>query len=276
MAFKAQMKKIANKSGLLPQQIQQSYLIERFLIKLARSEYSDQFIIKGGFLIESLIGIGSRATMDLDATIKGFDLNKETLTKIISAILIIDNNDSFALSLTEIESIREADNYPGYRIKIQAEFGYIAEQIIIDVTTGDRMTPSEIAYTYPLLFEDGKLQLTAYNLETILAEKIETLMSRREANTRPRDYYDLYILTTLFPTEIEILQLKIALQETAKKRGTENLIKDTDRVLSSIRNSDFQKNLWSKYQKQYAYAKELNFDNVLNVIQELLKKLDLN
>lgn len=275
MAFKAQIKRIAGEKGLLPQQVQQCYLIERFLMKLASSEYSNQFIIKGGFLIGSLIGIGSRTTMDLDATIKDFHLNKESLTEIITSILAIKIDDSFSLSLLGIEDIREADNYPGYRVKIQATFNSIIEQITLDITTGDRLIPSEINHTYQLIIENNLLQLSAYNLETLLAEKIETVMSRREANTRPRDYYDLYSLTTFFQHTINLSLLKKALQETATRRGTNHLMKDVKRVVQTIRNSEFQKKLWEKYQHQYAYAKELEFDAVLEVIEDLLYTLSL-
>lgn len=246
MAFKAQIKRIAGEKGLLPQQVQQCYLIERFLMKLASSEYSNQFIIKGGFLIGSLIGIGSRTTMDLDATIKDFHLNKESLNEIITSILAIKIDDSFSLSLLGIEDIREADNYPGYRVKIQATFNSIIEQITLDVTTGDRLIPSEINHTYQLIIENNLLQLSAYNLETLLAEKIETVMSRREANTRPRDYYDLYSLTTFFHHTINLSLLKKALQETATRRGTNHLMKDVKRVVQTIRNSEFQKKIMGK------------------------------
>lgn len=273
MAFKARMKNIAKEKGLLSQQVQQSYLIERFLVKLANSNYADRFIVKGGFLIGNLVGIDSRSTMDLDTTIKGFDLTKEKLTSVIEEILSVKSTDSFNLKFVGVEDIRDFDDYPGYRVKIRAVFGYIDEQITVDVTTGDRITPSEVPFNYQMIFEEQQLLLKSYNLETILAEKIETIMSRREANTRPRDYYDLYILHKLYHSKIDIRLLREALKETAAKRGTEHLISEVPIVIQTISNSALQRSLWSKYQKQYSYAQGLSFTDVIENIHLLLNSV---
>jgi predicted nucleotidyltransferase component of viral defense system len=273
MSFKAKMRQIAKQKKLTPQQVQQNYLIEQFLIHLAHSNYSPNFIIKGGVLIGNLIGLGSRTTMDHDTTVKGFILTKEHLRTIIQEILGVPTEDSFQLRLLSINDIRETDEYAGYRIKISATFGKIHEFISLDVTTGDKVTPSEMKYPYRTLFENQTLTLYSYNIETILAEKLETIMSRREANSRPRDYYDIYILNKLFSTDISRSLLKKAFFNTANQRNSTQLMSDVPIVISSILNSTFQQELWSKYRKQYTYAHDLEFSTVLQSINNLLTTL---
>ena len=195
MSFKAKIKQIAQEKGLVTQQVQQNYLIEVFLTKLAKSNYRDNFIIKGGYLIGGIIGLDMRATMDLDTTIKGFKLMPERLAEIAQEIVNIPTEESFALKFEAIEAIRETDDYPGYKLKLVADFEKIHELVTIDVTTGDAITPKEIDFNFQKMFSDESIALLSYPIETILAEKIETILSRGIATTRPRDFYDVYILS---------------------------------------------------------------------------------
>lgn len=273
MSFKTKIKQIALQKGITPQQVQQNYLIEVFLSKLAQSKYRDQFIIKGGYLIGGIVGLDLRATMDLDTTIKGFELNPENLLSIAKEVVTIPTEDSFKLEVEGVDEIREADDYPGYRLKIVATFERIKEPITLDVTTGDAITPKEVDFNFYKIFSEEKLTLLAYPLETVLAEKIETILSRGIATTRPRDFYDVYLLYKLKGDTIHYLTLHQALKNTQEKRQSNFEVSDFSKILTDIQNSDFQQKLWKKYQRQYAYARTTTFDDLFDVMKQLLKKI---
>ena len=270
MSFNAKIKHVAKEKGVTAQQVQQNYLIEAFLIKLSQSKYKDKFIIKGGYLIGGMIGIDLRTTMDLDATIKGFELTAENLYTITNEIVSVPTEESFSFALKDVEEIRETEDYPGYRMKLLAKFEQIHEIISIDVTTGDIITPREVNFNFKKMFNEDKIELLSYPLETVLAEKIETILSRGIAITRPRDFYDVYILSKLKADQINYHTLKLAIENTKEKRKSTFVTADYELIISELRESNFQYQLWEKYRKQYRYAKETTFDEVIISVKELL------
>ena len=182
----------------------QNYMLERLLERISLSEYKPNFILKGGFLISAIVGLDTRATMDLDTTIKGYDLTIENLKQIFESICSINVDDDVTFEIYNVSEIREGDEYPGYRVHLKALYAPLAVPLTVDVTTGDKITPREIEYTFKLLFDDKTISIMAYNLETVLAEKLETVISRGQANTRPRDFYDIHILYSLRGNECDI------------------------------------------------------------------------
>lgn len=272
MSFKAKINQIAIEKGIPAQQVQQNYLIEIFLEKLARCKYRDNFIIKGGYLIGGMIGLDLRATMDLDTTIVGIELSSENLYSIAEEIVKVQTEESFHLSVLGVENIREKDQYPGLKIKLIANFERIHEVVTIDVTTGDAITPKEIDFKFEKMFSNEEIQVWSYPIENVLAEKLETILSRGIATTRPRDFYDVFILSSVRSNKIDYVILGKALENTKEKRRSTFDLKDHDSILSEIQLSDFQQQLWIKYQNQYPYAKEVSFDSVIHSIAKLISK----
>lgn len=219
MQLKAFIKKKTAEKNISAQLVMQNYMMERLLERISLSKYKDNFILKGGFLIAAIIGLDTRTTMDLDATIKGFTLTHESIRAIFEDICKIEVEDDVTFSVVRITDIRETDDYPGIRVGLTASYPPLNVPLTVDVTTGDKITPHEIEYTFRLLFDERSISILAYNLETILAEKLETVLSRNIANTRPRDFYDVYILYTLRGSECSPEILKNALEETANKRA---------------------------------------------------------
>lgn len=195
MQLKAVVKNIAKEKKISAQLVLQNYMLERFLERVSVSRYKENFIIKGGFLISSMVGLDSRATMDMDATIKNYPVSEDTVRKMVEEILRIDLPDDITFTFKSIGEIREGDEYTGYRVALSANYPPMAVPLKLDITTGDKITPREIEYEYKLMLEDRKIRVLAYNMATILAEKLETAISRGDQNTRPRDYYDIYILS---------------------------------------------------------------------------------
>lgn len=224
MQLKAIMKKLAKENQISAQLVLQNYMLERFLERVSLSPYRDNYIIKGGFLISSMVGLNSRATMDMDATIKGYPVTQDAVQKMIEQILTVPVDDDITFTFKSIGEIREGDEYTGYRVALTADFPPMAVPLKLDITTGDKITPREIQYDYKLMLEDRHIQVMAYNLATILAEKLETVISRSDQNTRPRDYYDVYILTKLQAENIDFPALGAALMATASKRGSDSIL----------------------------------------------------
>ena len=270
MSYKAKIKQLAKEKGVSAQQVQQNYLIEIFLEKIAASKYKDNFIIKGDYLIGSLIGLDLRATMDLDATIKGFELTPEKLLEIAHQIVNIPTEVSFKLSVIGVEEIRETDDYPGFKLKLAADFERIHEIITIDVTTGDAITPKEIDFRFRRLFDDQRIELWSYPVENVLAEKLETILSRGVATTRPRDFYDVFILSKMKADQIDYTILATALINTKNKRGSVFDIKQSLEILTEISLSEFQQKLWANYQSQYHYAADIPHKTVLKAVSGLV------
>jgi predicted nucleotidyltransferase component of viral defense system len=270
MQFKSFIKKTAAEKHILAQLVMQNYLMERLLERIALSNYNNNFILKGGFLIAALVGLDSRATMDLDLTAKGINLSHENISEIFKEICSTKVHDDIAFSLIRISDIRENDDYPGVRVRLEANYLTLKVPIIIDVTTGDRITPKEIDYSYKLLFDERTISILAYNLETILAEKLETVLARNVVNTRPRDFYDIYILYALRGKECNVKILKRALQETTKKRNSSIILSDYHEILNAISKNKRLKEFWGKYQKEFEYAKDISYEDTCNMVMKIM------
>lgn len=273
MQFKAFIKKKAAEKHISAQLVMQNYMLERLIERISLSKYKQNFIIKGGFLISAIVGLDTRTTMDLDTTIKGFNLTHESIRKIFEEICKIEIEDDVSFEVAGVSDIREGDEYPGIRVALKANYPPISVPLTVDVTTGDVITPREIEYTFPLLFDERSISILAYTLETILAEKLETVLSRGITNTRPRDYYDIYTLYRLRGDTCNKKMLLLALERTTSKRGSSKILEDYPDIIAKIRTSEQLRNLWAKYQRTYEYAKGIAFDDTCDVIQQVMNSL---
>lgn len=271
-SFKAKIKNISKDKEIPAQQVQQHYLIEQVLKLISTSSYRDSFIVKGGYLIGQMIGLDKRTTMDLDVTLKGTEMSRENLMDIFEEILR-SKTDGFSFSVDKLEPIRQDDEYGGFSLKLNATFDTLKEVVFIDITTGDKITPREITYSMTSIFTNESIKIWTYNLETVLAEKLETIISRGLASTRPRDRYDLFTLYKLRKEEINLEVLKNALENTAEKRKSKETIYNWKEQVRGIEISDYQKELWIRYQRQFKYAKDISFDNSVQVIREIMQQI---
>lgn len=245
-------------------------MLERLLERISLSEYKSNFILKGGMLVAALVGLDARSTIDMDATIKGQPVTYDAVEKMFESILAIELDDSVELKIKSLEEIRDEAEYPGIRISIETVFDKIRQTLKVDVTTGDDITPKEISYSFRLMLEDRKINVMAYNLETVLAEKLETLIARSTTNTRMRDFYDIYILSKLQKENIDYDLLKEAISATAKRRCTFQLLSDAERILDQIEKSPEMKDLWKRYQFKFSYAEKLEWDEVMQAVKNML------
>ncbi len=273
MQLKAFIKKKAEEKNISAQLVMQNYMLERFIERISLSPYRYNFILKGGFLIAAIVGLDSRTTMDLDTTIKGFTLTHKNIKKIITEISEIQLDDDVAFVVGDISDIREGDDYPGIRVGIKANYPSINVPLSVDITTGDVITPQEVEYTFPLLFDDRTVSILAYNIETVLAEKLETVLSRGIANTRPRDFYDIHILTVLHSNQYDIKVLKEALVRTANKRGSVGIIDEYSEIIGEVMNNKQMQNFWKRYQKNYDYAMEVSFEDTCWSIMNIMERI---
>lgn len=272
-SFKAKIKNIAKEKDVPPQQIQQSYLIEQVLRMISKSVYKNHFIVKGGYLIGNMIGVEKRTTMDLDVSIKNEELTQTNLCNIFNEVFNQNDGDGFRFVLDSVKPIRKDDIYGGFQIRINAIYDTLREIVFIDVTTGDAITPHEVEYRLYSIFSEDEIDILSYNLETVIAEKIETVISRGEASTRPRDRYDLFTLWKIRNTEINRSLLVKAINNTANKRGSLEAINKWSIQIDNIRNSDYQKKLWKNYQNSYKYAKEITFDSSVQIVSDIMDEI---
>lgn len=272
-SFKAKIKNIAKEKDVPPQQIQQSYLIEQVLRMISKSVYKNHFIVKGGYLIGNMIGVEKRTTVDLDVSIKNEELTQTNLCNIFNEVFNQNDGDGFRFVLDSVKPIRKDDIYGGFQIRINAIYDTLREIVFIDVTTGDAITPHEVEYRLYSIFSEDEIDIMSYNLETVIAEKIETVISRGEASTRPRDRYDLFTLWKIRNTEINRSLLVKAINNTANKRGSLEAINKWSIQIDNIRNSDYQKRLWKNYQNSYKYAKEITFDSSVQIVSDIMDEI---
>lgn len=246
-------------------------MMERFLERISLSEYKDKFILKGGMLVAAMVGLDARATMDLDATIKGADVSLTDVETIISNIIAIPIDDGVSFCIKRISKIMEEADYPGVRVSMETKFDGVTTPLKIDISTGDVITPREIRYRFNLMLEDRTIEVWAYNLETVLAEKLETVISRNVTNTRMRDFYDIYILQKLYGEQLKKEVLWNALVATARKRGTLDLIESNDirEIFDEIEASPVMESLWKTYQKSYSYAADVSWHIIMEFIRDL-------
>jgi len=275
MQLKALVKNKAAENNISAQLVMQSYMMERLLERISLSPYRDNFILKGGFLIAAIVGLDTRATMDLDTTIKGLPLNRETVREIFEAVCAVPVEDNIQFSVDRISEIRLADRYPGLRVSLTAGYPPLQVPLTVDITTGDRITPREISFSFPPLFENRTISMPAYNLETILAEKLEAILSRNVTNTRARDFYDVHILLALHGANIDYAVLQQALRETAERRDSADLLPNYANIFDGIQTSARQRELWELYRREFSYATGITFDDVCNSALQILRSAGL-
>ena len=262
------VRNLSKKKSADAQILMRNYMMERFLERISLSEYKNQFILKGGMLVAAMVGLDARATMDLDATIKGTNVSVEDVEMIISQIISIPLDDGVSFRVKRISEIMEEADYPGVRVSMETKFDGVITPLKIDISTGDVITPREIKYKFNLMLEDRTIEVWAYNLETVLAEKLETVVSRNVTNTRMRDFYDIYILQKLYGEQLQKQVLWTALVATAKKRGTLDLIEAEDirEIFDEIESSPVMGTLWKTYQKNYSYAADISWHTIMKSI----------
>ena len=269
MSLKAKIRNLAKKKHLPAQVVLQNYMFERFLLRLSMSEYKDNFVVKGGMLVAAIVGLANRSTMDLDTMLKNLPMTKKTIMDALKEIFLIDLADDVTFEIKRIEPIRDDDVYGGYRIMLHGNYDTITVPLSIDATTGDAITPEAQKHVFHCLFDkESAFEIWAYNIETILGEKVETILRRSVFNTRPRDFYDAYILLTTQPYDKRIFQK--AILETAKHRETIGKIKDIDNLLTTIENSNDLQKMWDKYSRQFYYAKGITYEMIINELRKLL------
>ncbi len=249
--------------------LMRNYMMERFLERISLSEYRDKFILKGGMLVAAMVGLDARSTMDLDATIKGANVNVEDIENLISAIVTVPIDDGVTFQLKSISEIMDEAEYPGIRVSMTTIFDGVVTPIKIDISTGDAITPREVCYSFKLMLEDRSIDIWAYNLETVLAEKLETIITRTTTNTRMRDFYDIYILEQLHGNSLNQQTLHDALLATAHKRGTERHLTDAKDIFDEVGNSPVMQKLWESYRRKFSYAADLEWNVIMEAIRNL-------
>ncbi len=269
MSLKARIRNIAKQKNIPAQVILQNYMFERLLVRLSASEYKEKFVLKGGMLVAAIVGLDNRATMDMDTTLKNLPLTPEAIRRALETVCGITYDDGVSFEIGTISPIREDDVYGGYRVMLNARFDTMITPLSIDVSTGDAITPHAVQYNFSEIFDDEKsYQLWAYNIETVMAEKVETILRRGVFNTRPRDFYDAYILSTT--QKFDQTVFADALSATAAHRGTAQQISDVPAILHNIEESPELKTMWDKYRKQFAYAADIEYDQIMTVLKKLL------
>ena len=251
------------------QLLMRNYMMERFLERISLSEYRDKFILKGGMLVAAMVGLDARSTMDLDATVKGANVNVEDIENLISAIVSVPIDDGVKFQLKSISEIMDEAEYPGIRVSMTTTFDGVVTPLKIDISTGDAITPREVRYSFKLMLEDRSIDIWAYNLETVLAEKLETIITRTTTNTRMRDFYDIYILDQLHGNTLNRQTLYDALLATAKKRGTERHLAEAVDVLNEVESSPVMQKLWESYRRKFSYAADLEGNIIMGAVRSL-------
>ena len=270
MQLKALIRNIADEKRISAQLVMQNYMMERLLERISLSSYKKNFIVKGGFLISAIVGLDTRTTMDLDTTVKNFELTHHVIRRVFEEVCTIPVPDDVVFEVVGTSDIREANDYPGIRVSLKANYLPMSISLLVDVTVGDVITPCEIEYTFPLMFDARSISIMAYSVETVLAEKLETVVSRGVANTRPRDYYDIYILWKMHCEEPVSEILKKAIRQTAEKREASSVMRRYDSILSDVLDNSQMQAFWDKYRANYDYAANITFEMAVNTAKEIL------
>ena len=274
--IKGAIRNISKKTGVNPNSLLQMCLFEGILEKLSKSKYSENFILKGGLLIASLIGVEMRSTMDMDTTIRGIPLNEVSITKILNEILAIEIDADIEYKLIKLSPIRQEDVYEDFCASISCIFGKINATLNIDITTGDVITPREMNYSYSKILEEGTIPIMTYTIETILAEKFETISSRNITTTRARDFYDLYMIYSIYKDKIDKGILRKAIERTSKYRGSFETALQYKEIVELFRESETPKELWKKYTQNNLYSKDVDFLDTISVYEEIGTVLNVN
>ena len=274
--IKGAIRNISKKTGVNPNSLLQMCLFEGILEKLSKSKYSENFILKGGLLISSLIGVDMRSTMDMDTTLRGIPLNEVSITKILNEILAIEIDADIEYKLIKLSPIRQEDVYEDFCASISCIFGKINATLNIDITTGDVITPREMNYSYSKILEEGTIPIMTYTIETILAEKFETISSRNITTTRARDFYDLYMIYSIYKDKIDKDILRKAIERTSKYRGSFEIVLQHKEIVELFRESETPKELWKKYIQNNPYAKDIDFLDTISVYEKIGTVLNVN
>ncbi len=274
--IKGAIRNISKKTGVNPNSLLQMCLFEGILEKLSKSKYSENFILKGGLLIASLIGVDMRSTMDMDTTIRGIPLNEVSITKILNEILVIKIDADIEYKLIKLSPIRQEDVYEDFCASISCIFGKINATLNIDITTGDVITPREMNYSYSKILEEGTIPIMTYTIETILAEKFETISSRNITTTRARDFYDLYMIYSIYKDKIDKGILRKAIERTSKYRGSFETALQYKEIVELFRESETLKELWKKYTQNNPYTKDVDFLDTISIYEEIGTVLNVN
>ena len=268
-------KELAKESGLTQLELYQRFMFERILERISVSKYSENFILKGGLLLSAMIGINSRSTRDMDISIKGIDVSKEKMVQVLNEILSLDIGDGVKFEIINITDIRADDEYGGNKYHLVGSLENLKVALEIDISTGDEITPKELNYEYISIFEDKKIYIDTYNIETILAEKIETILCRGKYNTRMKDYYDVYFFLTKLKNEIDLETFKQALNNTLTKREAFEYYKDYRQILMELTNDERINNYWNAYKKKNKYAQNIEYKEIVKALDEFLDNINL-
>lgn len=272
--IRGRIKNLSEQNNADPRVLMRLYMMERYLERVSVSRYRNNFIVKGGVLVTSLLGISMRSTMDIDTTIQNYDLSLENTKRMIEDISRIDIDDGVDFTIKSVMKIMDDMEYPGIRFALDSRIGRMITPIKIDVSTGATITPRAIEYDYKLMLENRSISILSYNIETVFAEKLQTILSRGILNTRMRDFYDIHVLLTSHKREIDREILKRAFRATCKNRKTENIIDNLKSIYESITCDEKLSLLWLSYQRKYSYAKDIDFSSVLLSLDALLKLLE--
>ena len=273
--LKQKSKDLERKYQLNHYELLQRFMFERILERISVSKYQENFILKGGLLLSALFGIDNRTTRDMDTTIKGLDISKEQMINVLSEILSIDLKDGVKFELVDVTDIREDDEYGGNKYHLIGKLENLKINLDIDISTGDKVVPKELEYRYPSLFEDKKILIYTYNVETIIAEKIETILRRGQYNSRMKDYYDIHMFLTKFKNNIDINILKLSIKNTFDKRESIDYLKDYEQILDGISSYDRIVSLWNGYAKKNKYANDIKFKEIIKELKEFISSLDI-
>ena len=267
MSLKATINNIAKENKVSAQSVLQTYMLERLLERISVSQYKDNFILKGGMLISAMLGIDSRTTMDIDTTIKGFELTEENVKKIMEDVCKIDLHDDITLKINRVEQIRENDDYNGYRLTFEAKYMNNMPVIMkIDVTTGDKITYREIEYSFELMLENRKINIWSYNIETVLAEKFEAIIKRGVLGTRIRDFYDVHMLLKTQIKNVDKKTLRVAIMYTAEHRGSLDIMKQWKEIVEELKDDETMISQWKRYKKNNFYAEGIDYKDLIDSI----------
>ena len=273
--IKGRIKNIAKDNNADARILLRIHMMERLLERISVSNYRNNFLIKGGLLVTALVGVSLRSTMDIDTSLKNFNLSENDAKRIITEIKDIDIGDGVTFEIKESLSIMDEMEYPGIRITMNAIMGKLVTPIKIDISTGDIVTPHPIEYRYKLLLEDRYINLQSYNLETVLAEKIQTVLARGVLNTRMRDFYDIRTLFLMYGDQIDTDTLKSAFNATCTNRGTHNLVQNAPEIISNIESDEHLRSLWVSYQRKFPYASDMSYGSVIDSLKVLREKMIL-
>ena len=266
-SLKAKASNLSKKTNIPNKYLIQNFMFEALLKRISKSKYKNKFVIKGGLLLSSVFGVNLRSAMDLDTTIKGLPLDRDTITKVINEIISIDVEDNVRLEIENMKDIREEELYSGFEVNLKAEFDGLKTNLMIDITTGDIITYKEVEFKYSTLFDNETINIMTYNYETIIAEKFESIISRNIDNTRMKDYYDLYMFVNLKWNDINKDTLRKAIINTSKARETLDYIDNASKYIELISDDERLKALWNSYQNNYEYAKDIEFVDTINAIK---------